>query len=183
MLRKLWRIGVAGFVVVMVARAVIDGQSGEVEDTASPVPASGAVVLYADGAESTAIEFAIELLNVYLVEDESYPETFEFDGEAIKLTGKFPLSLHVGYEENWNVLVGKPIEFARSRDASQSSSLIHFAGEAPCPVTSGAFTIHEVGASEDAKTALSGELWLRCATPEGERVLRGTFQVKGTTWG
>jgi hypothetical protein len=182
MLRKLWRVGVLGFVAVMITRAALDQDSG-VEDTAAPLPPTGEVVLRADGDESTTVEFAIERLNVYLVEDESYPESFEFAGESITLVGKFPLSLHVGYDENWGVLVGKPIPFARSHDLDDASSQIHFAGETPCPVTSGAFTIHEVGANEDAKTPLRGELWLRCTTPEGERVLRGTFNVKGTTWG
>jgi hypothetical protein len=183
MFQKVWRNGVLAFVGIMLIRAfVFDG--GGTEDTAPPVPdGTQHIVLQADGSEGTEIPFAIQRLNVYLVEDEEYPESFEFEGEGIKLVGKFPVSLHVGYDENWQVLVGKPIAFSRTSDVLDAPSQIELPNEAPCPVTGGAFTIQEVGEGVDAKTPLTGELWLRCSTPDGERILRGTFNVKGTTWG
>lgn len=176
---KIWRIGVLTWLAFIVVRAAVTKDSSE--DTAPAVPdPSQTIVLQAAGGE---IPFTIERLNLFLVEDETDPESFEFAGEGIRLVGQIPVNLHVGYSENWNVLVGKPISLSRSNEALEAVSEIHLPGEAACPVTGGAFTIHSAGESDNARTPLTGELWLRCSTPTGERVLRGTFEVKGTTWG
>jgi hypothetical protein len=178
-LNKVWRIGVLAWLAFVVVRAAVTKDGAE--DTAPGVPdPNQTIVLQAAGGE---IPFTIERLNLFLVEDEADPESFEFAGEGIRLVGQIPVNLHVGYNENWNVLIGKPISFSASDAAMEAVSEIHLPGEAACPVTGGAFTIHSAGESDNAQTPLSGELWLRCATPAGERVLRGTFEVKGTTWG
>jgi hypothetical protein len=178
-LNKIWRIGVLASLAFVGVRAAVTKDSAE--DTAPAVPdPSQAIVLQAAGGE---IPFTIERLNLFLVEDDADAESFEFAGEGIRLVGQIPVDLRVGYNENWNVLIGKPISFSASNDAMEAVSEIHLPGEAACPVTGGTFTIHSAGESDNAKTPLSGELWLRCSTPAGERVLRGTFEVKGTTWG
>jgi hypothetical protein len=178
--RKIWRMGVVAFVIVQLVRVVV-GRNAGVEDTAPAVPEPGqTLVLQADGVE---IPFAMGQLHVYLVDDDKFPESFEFEGDGVKLVGKIPLDLRIGYGEDWDRLVGHPIPFSRSSDEMETVSEIRMPGEAVYPVTEGAFTIQDVGDSRDGKTAVTGEIWLRCAAPEGERVFRGTFKVMGATWG
>lgn len=178
----LFRVAVVGVLAVVVSRGVINGP-GQSEDTSPAVPEPGQqIILQSDKGE---VPFAIERLNVYLTEDERYPESFEFNGTDISLVGVIPVALHVGYEENWKVLIGRPVAFSRSLDesAADSGSHIQIPGEPRMPVVGGEFTIREVGEGFDAKTPLAGEIRVRCLTPDGEREYRGTFQVKGTTWG
>jgi len=177
----LFRWVTVSFLAIVVARGVINGPR-QSEDTSPAVPEPGQqIVLQSDKGE---VPFVIERLNVYLTEDERYPESFEFEGTGLSLVGMIPATLHVGYDENWQALVGKPIAFSRSLDSSvDSGSHIEIPGESRMPVIGGEFTIQEVGEGSDAKTPLTGELRVRCLTAGGEREYRGTFQVKGTTWG
>lgn len=177
----LFRWITVSFLAIVVGRGVING-SRDSEDTAPAVPEPGQqIVLQCEKGE---VPFAIERLNVYLTEDERYPESFEFAGTGITLVGMIPVALHVGYEENWKALVGQPIAFSRSLDSSvDSGSHIEIPGESRLPVIGGEFTVQEVGEGFDAKVPLMGEIRVRCLTADGEREYRGTFQVKGTTWG
>ena len=177
----LFRWITVSFLAIVVGRGIINGP-GETEDASPPVPEPGQqIVLQSEKGE---VPFVIERLNVYLTENERYPESFEFEGTGLTLVGMIPVALHVGYEENWKALVGHPIAFSRSLDSSvDSGSHIEIPGESRMPVIGGEFTIQEVGEGFDAKTPLTGELRVRCLTAGGEREYRGTFQVKGTTWG
>jgi hypothetical protein len=176
------RWAVAGVFLVVVVRATVTGRNRS-EDAAPPVPESGQQIVL-QGAHGE-VPFAVERLNVYLTEDDQYPESFEFEGKDISLVGLIPTALHVGYDEDWSVLVGHPIAFSRNIDdnSADSGSHIRIPGESLTPVVGGEFTIQEVGEGSDAKTPLIGEIRLKCMTPAGEREYRGTFKVKGTTWG
>lgn len=178
----LFRWVIVTVLVVVVTRGVVRGP-GQSEDAAPGVPEPGQHIILQ--SEHGSVPLAVERLNVYLTEDERYPESFEFEGADISLVGVLPVTLHVGYDENWKALLGKPIAFSRGVGDSSvdSGSHIQIPGEARMPVVGGEFTIHEIGDGLDAKTPLTGEIRVRCLTPAGEREYRGTFQVKGTTWG
>jgi len=179
---SLFRWTVVSVLLFVLGRSAIRNRNGA-EDTAPPVPDTEQQIVLQD--EHGRVPFAVDRLNVYLTEDEKYPESFEFEGDDISLVGTIPVSLHVGGDENWHALVGQTISLSRSIDDSSvdSGSYIRIPGESLVPVIGGDFTVRAVGEGGNAKTPLTGEIRLRCMTPAGEREYRGTFQVKGTTWG
>ena len=178
----LFRWTVVCVFAAVVARSAFRTRNN-VEDTAPPVlELAQRIVLQGEHGQ---VPFTVERLNVYLTENAKYPESFEFEGADISLVGLIPATLHVGYETNWKALVGHAIPFSRNLDATNgdSGSHLRIPGEALMPVTGGEFTVREVGERTNAKTPLAGEIRVRCVTAAGEREYRGTFQVKGTTWG
>lgn len=179
---SLFRWTVVSVLVLVLGRSAVRNRS-HTEDTAPPVPETVQEIVLQH--EQGSVPFTVDRLNVYLTEDEKYPESFEFEGDDISLVGTIPITLHVGYGGNWRTLVGQTISLSRSIDDSSvdSGSYIRIPGESLVPVIGGEFTVREVGEGEDAKTPLAGDIRLRCMTPAGEREYRGTFQVKGTTWG
>lgn len=178
----LFRWTVVVVLAVVVARGAVRSRQGG-EDAAPPVPELAQQIVLQ--GEEGQVPFTVERLNVYLTEDEKYPEAFEFEGEDISLVGLLPTGLRVGYDDNWKALTGHTIPFSRSLDdaTADSGSHLRIPGESLLPVTGGEFTIQEVGEGADAKTPLAGEIRVRCLTPAGEREYRGTFRVRGTTWG
>ena len=100
---------------------------------------------------------ALERLDIYLVEDDGDAEVFKLYGDDVTLVGEFPLSLHVGYEEDFSRLVGKTIALdAEGGDPSDP---------------------------ESAFVTLWGTVELQVEGDEGARTLRGKFAVHAVTWG
>ena len=76
---------------------------------------------------------ALERLDIYLVEDDSDAEVFKLYGDDVTLVGEFPLSLHVGYEEDFSRLVGKTIALdAEGGDPSDPESAFVTLGARAC---------------------------------------------------
>jgi len=179
---KLARRAAAAAVTIAIAHSIAYFHDRG-EDTAPPLPAEPQVVVLQ--GEDGDIPFTVQRLNVYLVDNENYPESFEFEGDGLTLTGSIPVQRRVGYGENWRALVGTTIPFACGFDGNsgQAVATVQMPGGPAMRVVSGAFTVQEVGETYDARTPLAGQLWLRCRTAAGEQEFHGTFRVQGTTWG
>lgn len=134
--------------------------------------------LTVDGA---AVEVPLERLDVYLVEDESFPEVFELQGAAVILVGELPV--HVGYGEEWQQLLGKRVTIASEggdpREPKHSQVTLPGASQ-PTRVQGGWFQVDSHRPGFDAKTPLEGRLELQL---EDGRTLQGKLFVLGTTWG
>jgi len=131
------------------------------------------------------VEIPLEKLDIFLTEDEEYPEIFEMHGSGVVLVGTFPADVRVDYGDHWDRLVEKPIpisdEGGDPRDLKKSH--VTLPGQAKLTVTGGTFTVEKFSDSYDAKTPLTGRIELKVETPAGEQTYKGTFTVKGTTWG
>ena len=130
---------------------------------------------------------ALERLDIFLVEDDSDAEVFKLYGDDVTLVGEFPLSLHVGYEEDFSRLVGKTIALdAEGGDPSDPESAFVTLGGTRLPVTGGSLTVEKVtgkwDGSEGDKT-LWGTVELQVEGDDGARTLRGKFAVHAVTWG
>jgi len=68
--------------------------------------ASWMLTFKVDGAD---VKVPLEVMHVYLVDDEKYPETFEIVGPGVALVGEFPTTIHVGYKDRWDQLFGKTV--------------------------------------------------------------------------
>ena len=161
--------------IALLAGVLLPGGCSEAPDALS---------LEIDGQK---IDLPLEQMDIYLVDSEyedEYPESFEILGPGVVLVGKFPMGTNVGYEENYSVLSGKPIAItAQTADArvEKRSSLMLSGGQVM--VDGGAFVVTSIGKNEDAKTPLTGSISLKLRTPSGEKTVKGTFKVRGTTWG
>ena len=135
------------------------------------------------------VELPLQTMDVFLVDpdfEREYPESFEIIGPDVVLVGKFPMTMRVGYGENFSTLHGKPIAIARetvdAREPKRSSLILPGGGQAL--VEGGSFIVNRVGKGQDAKTPIAGTVTLKLRTPGGaERTVNGTFKVRGTTWG
>lgn len=130
--------------------------------------------------DGKTVEVPLERLDVYLVEDESYSETFELVGPGVLLAGELPV--HVGYGDHWDKLVGKPVEVAAEGGdrASPEKSRLQLPGAAAPVPARGTFTIKGVQSGWDAKVPLEGDIEVKL---EDGRTLQGKLFVLGTTWG
>jgi hypothetical protein len=140
------------------------------------------LVLQVDGQ---SVELPLEKLDVFLTEEEEYPEIFELLGPGVALVGEFPVGVRVDYGEHWDLLVGKAIPIAAKGGdpRAEKTSSITLPGKPAANVVGGTFTVEKFDAGWDAKTPLTGRIELQLATPDGEKTIRGTFAVLGTTWG
>lgn len=143
------------------------------------------LALDVDGAEYTVPS---ELMNVYLVEDENYPETFLIEGENLLLVGEFPLEVHVGYEEEWARLFGKPVTIRSSYDFRDGvrESYIRLPERTRYRVLDGSFAAGKLTgtyAGLEGDLTLHGTITLRVETPSGEKTLTGTFAFHCVSWG
>jgi hypothetical protein len=146
---------------------------------------SGWKLAIEDGGQ--AHELALGRMDIYLTEDEAYPEIFEILGEGVTLVGEFPAGVRVDYDEDFEKLVGQAIPVSASggdpREPKSSSVTL---GPLAAPVTGGSFTVEKVtgrwSGSEGDKT-LHGTIELRIPSADGERTVRGRFAVHAVTWG
>lgn len=132
-------------------------------------------------------EMPIERMDIFLVEDEQYPEIFAMYGETVALVGEFPADLHVDYEEAFERLIGRDITIAPSggdpREPRQSFVTL---GGMRVPVLGGTFRVERVGgkwAGSEGNKTVFGSLQLRIPSAEGETTIRGRFASHAVTWG
>jgi hypothetical protein len=148
--------------------------------TAATPPAAQELKLEIDGQPVT---LPLESFDVYLTEEDEYPETFEFRGPAVVLVGTFPRDVRVDYGEHWDVLVGKPIEILPAGDNEDLVSSLTPPGGMPLQVLGGSFTVEKIGTDTEGNTPLSGRIELKVQAPDGEKTIPGTFSVNGSTLG
>jgi hypothetical protein len=131
-------------------------------------------------------ELPIERMDIYLTE-EGYPEIYEIAGPGVMLVGEFPRDVRVGYDEEFEKLIGKPVTILASggdpRELKTSSVTVRGIG---APVVGGSFTVEKVtgkwGGSEGNKT-IWGTIEVRIPGADQERTLKGRFAAHAVTWG
>jgi hypothetical protein len=141
------------------------------------------LALNIDGGE---VRLPLEVFNVYLVDDETYPEDFELLGEGVALVGEFPLDIHVGYGDDWEVLFGKNISIKPYGGfyLEPKNSVITLPGKPVMKVLGGSLIPEKVtGKYADLDMTLWGRINLLVQTPDGEKNFEGTFAVYCVTWG
>lgn len=170
---------VAGVVVVASVLSCSGGGGETVQ------PGDWKLVLAHDGGSVTV---PLEVMNVWLVEDENYPESFNIEGAAVKIGGTFPAGLNVGYEENWNALLGKTIVMgAGNGDPYEPGEAFVELSPGERSRVSGGTIIFEkftgkVSGSEGDMT-LTGRIMLVVETGGGTKNVMGTIAVHCVTWG
>jgi hypothetical protein len=135
--------------------------------------------------DGTAVQLPLERMDIYVHEDEEYPEIFEINGPGVTLVGTLPIV--VGYDEEFGELVGKTIAFAPSGGdpGNPKYSQVSIDGRA-VPVSGGSFTVERVTGKwsglEGDKT-IWGTVQLRIPAAGGDRVVSGKLAVHAITWG
>lgn len=158
---------------------------GEPSAKATKAPPVWALHLTVDGSP---VKLPLEVMDVYLVEDNAYAETFEFRGPGVTLAGEFPLTIHVDYGEDWEVLKGQTIPISATggdRSAPVQSS-IELPGLGSAQVTGGSFKVDTIGgqwAGSEGDITLSGKIQIEIKTASGPKTISGTFAAHGVTWG
>lgn len=132
-----------------------------------------------------AVQLPVERMDIYVIEDEDYPERFEIHGDGLTLVGT--LSAAVGYQERFEELIGRPIAITPSGGDPRETrySVLRLDGRT-LAVRSGTFTVERVTgrwAGLEGDRTLWGRVELRVADPSGERVVTGKLAVHAVTWG
>jgi hypothetical protein len=138
--------------------------------------------------DGKTVELKLDKMDIFLVEKEheaENAESFEILGPEVVICGQFPLKMHVGYGEKYDVLKGQPISITKGntdlREPKRSSVVLPGTGQ--MLIEGGTLTVEKISAGEDARTPLRGTIQMRLQTTAGERTVKGTFKVKATTWG
>jgi hypothetical protein len=172
---------------VTVATALLSTSCGmaDTEATAAAARAKAQETwkLSLDGAEP----LALERMDIYVVEDDSDPEIFKLYGDEVTLVGEFPLSLHVGYEEDFERLLGTTITLdAEGGDPADPESAFVTVDGTRLSVVGGSLKFEKLtgkwDGSEGDKT-LWGTVELQVGGDDGQRTLRGSVAVHVVTWG
>jgi len=138
------------------------------------------------------VSLPLEMMDIFLVEGQAYPETFAMRGPRVLLVGEFPLDIHVDYEGNLEALVGREIIVQSSGGERGSeygqpqASTLTLPGRAPLAVLGGSFVVDETtGPREGVKGdgTLSGRIGIQVQDASGVTTLQGHFAVQATTWG
>lgn len=158
------------------------GSEGEPDRSAAPRPELRLMVA---GEE---VVVPLEMMDVFLVEDDSYPETFEIRGPGVLLVGAFPLDVHVDYEADLSKLEGHEVVLQSTGGGygqPQTSKLTLPGGTAQA-VIGGWFMVEaSTGPQEGVKGdgTISGRISVQVQGEFGTTALSGTFAVPATTWG
>jgi hypothetical protein len=182
--KRAMRSGFWAIVAGMLA-GTLAGCENAVENKAPAAPPEWALNLTVDGA---AVKLPLEIMDVFLVEDHAYPESYEIRGTGVTLVGEFPLTIHVDYGENWQLLKSQPIPISGTLDnpnvASQSTLQLPNIGTAN--VVGGSFTVDSISgeyAGVEGDLTLAGTIHLELQTQAGPKSVSGTFAVHAVTWG
>lgn len=136
--------------------------------------------------EGESAPFKVSTMNVFLVEDDSSPETFDIEGSKVRLAGTFPSGVKIGYEENFESILNKAIKIESKVNAGgeEVESYLEIGG-ARHTVTSGELTLTKVlGPSPDgAGKIVEGTLSLSTTGPSGAKSVKGKFQILAKSWG
>jgi len=135
--------------------------------------------------DGTTVQMPVERMDIYVMEDEEYPEIFDLSGEGVALVGTLPVA--VGYEEAFDRLMGKPIAILPSGGDPREIKYSHVTIDGrSVPVSSGFFTVERVTGQWDGlegDKTLWGTIELRVTGATGERVVTGKLAVHVVTWG
>lgn len=157
-------------------------EAGQIRNAAKPASELRLIVAQEE------VSLPLEMMDVFLVEDDAYPETFEMRGPGVVLVGEFPLDVRVGYEANLAALRGRDIALQSSgggRGQAQAS-ILTLPGRVPLAVLGGWFVVEETtGPREGVKGdgTLSGRITIQVQDESGATTLEGDFSVQATTWG
>lgn len=138
--------------------------------------------------EGESVQIPLERMDIYLVEDyESDPEIFEIWGDEAVLVGQFPLDLHVGYEEDLDLLKGRSIPIQPSGgDPTEPKSSFLQVGGSVFAVEGGALRFDKItgewNGSEGDRTAW-GTVELRVRDGSELHTLSGKIAVHVVSWG
>lgn len=136
-----------------------------------------------DGAEP----LALERMDIYLVEDDDDPEVFKLYGDEATLVGLLQPGQTVGYEEDFEQLIGKTIALdASGGDPREPEDAYVTIDGRRVPVVGGTLTVEKVTGKwdgSDGDKTLWGTVELQVEEDEGERTIRGTFAVHAVSWG
>jgi hypothetical protein len=175
-----------GWVAAVVAVGVVGmagcGREPGVEDTAPP---AWALTLEIDGQPMSV---PLEIMNVFLVEDESENEIFEILGDGVALVGEIPAAAQVGYGERWEALFdrGIPLHTSGGDVREPKQAFVQLPGRGSLRVLGGEIFPEGVSGKMqgiEGDRTLSGRVELRVETDAGPETLRGTFAVHCVTWG
>lgn len=177
-MRLLSWIGLLAWAAGLAACGEGDSEDGFSEKTR----ASWVLSLKVDG---TDIKLPLEVLEVYLVEDEKRPEIFVLRGPSAALVGEFPAGLHVGYEGKWERLFGKPVTILpRGGDPRDPrDSQITLPGKPSFRVSGGSFIAEKTTGKYADKITIWGRVTLHVHGEAGPVTLEGTFAAHAVTWG
>jgi hypothetical protein len=123
------------------------------------------------------VSLPLEEMNYFHVKRgrDQFPDSFEFSGNGISIRGTFDL----GFEEDWEKLVGKPVTILPKHDEpEEGDSEITLPGRGMVKVTGGSFTVQRV-ITPRPEAVLQGIIVLEC---EGGQRIQGTFQVPVHGW-
>jgi hypothetical protein len=152
-------------------------------DSASP--GGWKMVLNHNGA---SVVIPLHSIDVYLVEDESYPEYFSIESEGVLLGGTFPVGMHVGYQEDWKQLFGKAIVVGTNGGdpTDPQESFIELSSGVRSRVMGGTLTFDKLSGKtpgRDGDLTLSGRVMLVVQTGGALGNVMGTISVHCVTWG
>lgn len=167
----------------LILTAAVAGCGGDGEKAAAP--GEWKMVLNHNGE---SITLALDMMNVFLVEDESYPEYFAISGAGVVLGGDFPEGVHVGYEEEWSRLFGKAIVISpRGGDPREpQDSYVELASGVRSRVAGGTIVFEKVtgtSSGSEGDMTLSGRIMLMVETDAGIENVMGIISVHCVTWG
>ncbi len=152
---------------------------------ASSAPPPWILKLDVDGTE---VEFKLEVLNLFLYDDETTVEDFEVVGEGVTLVGELP-SVRVGYGAEWKKVIGHAMELRPQGGDPHEPKLgaLRLPGsERVLEVIGGELRPERLTgkyAGRDGDLTLSGRVRLRVRDVIDEREIEGTFAVHVVTWG
>ncbi|UCH33820.1 MAG: hypothetical protein JSV65_14815 [Armatimonadota bacterium] len=172
--------------VIVLAGCAGKDDAGQTDRSATPTPELRLIV------DDQEVAVPLEMMDIFLVEDDAYPETFEIRGPGVLLVGEFPLDVHVDYEADLGVLRGREIAIQASggerggQDGQPQQSILTLPGGVPLAVVGGWFVVDEsTGPREGVRGdgSISGRISIQVQDEFGVNTLDGEFSVQATTWG
>ena len=186
-LRMKWALALLGLAGAGLAAGCGGSPQLEAQAAAARAAARPTWKIQLEWAGST-VEGSLDRMDIFVVEDEeTYPEIFQIMGDDAVLVGEFPMSVHVGYGENWKQLFGVPIPISASGGDPREprTSWVRMNG-VQVPVSGGTVTFDKITGSWDGSEGdktLWGTIELRIPGADAERTVTGRIATHAVTWG
>lgn len=137
---------------------------------------------------SSSVVIPLNAIDVYLADDESYPEYFSIESDGVVIGGTLPQGVHVGYNEDWQQLFGKAIVVSpQGGDPSDPrDAYIELAEGVRSKVMGGTIVFEKISGKtggKDGDLTLSGRVMLVVQTGAALENVMGTIAVHCVTWG
>lgn len=138
--------------------------------------------------QGETVELPLGRMDIFLVEEEEeYPEIYEIWGDDAVLVGEFPMDVHVGYEEDLELLIGQsiPVHQGGGDPREPKESFVVLDGE-PVAVEGGTIRFEKVTGKwmgDEGDRTLWGDVDLRINDASGPRHVSGTIAVHVVPWG